>query len=58
MTYSYHCKKCGFFGVGEDEEPIIRLPFYNPHRRKCPDCGDEMVGEHIDTNSPCIADQR
>ena len=19
MTYSYHCKKCGFFGVGEDE---------------------------------------
>jgi hypothetical protein len=56
MTYGFHCKKCGFFGVGADEEPIIRLPFYNPHRRKCPDCGHEMVGELIDTSWPSVAD--
>jgi hypothetical protein len=56
MTYGFHCKKCGFFGVGEDEEPIIALSFYNPHRRDCPDCGHKMVGERIDTDWSSMAD--
>ena len=56
MTYGYHCKECGFFGVGEDNEPIIRLSFYKPHRRKCPDCGHKMVVERIGTDSPSITD--
>jgi rubredoxin len=56
MTSSYHCKNCGFFGVGEDEEPIIRLSFYNPHRRKCPECSHQMVGERIGTDCPSITD--
>jgi hypothetical protein len=56
MTYGYSCEECGFFGVGNDDEPIIRLPFYNPHRRECPQCGHQMVGELIDTDPPCIGD--
>jgi predicted RNA-binding Zn-ribbon protein involved in translation (DUF1610 family) len=56
MTYGFHCNNCGFFGVGDEEEPIIRLSFYNPHRRKCPNCGREMVGEYIETGSSSITD--
>lgn len=56
MTYGYHCDKCGFIGIGDDEEPIIRLPFYDPHCRKCPECGHEMKEELIDTNFSSIPD--
>ena len=56
MTYGYHCKKCGFIGVGEEEEPIIRLPFYNPYRRNCPECGHQMLGERVNTDWPSITD--
>lgn len=45
-----------FISVGDDEEPIIPLPFYNPHHHKCPECGHEMKGELIDTNLLSITD--
>ena len=56
MTYCYWCDDCGFIGVIEEGEPIIRLPFSNPHRRKCPECGREMVGEPNKIDSEFLSD--
>ena len=52
MIYAYKCK-CGAFWMRGEEEPIISVPFYNPHRSNCPDCGREAKGDLRDfSNAP------
>ena len=48
MTYTYHCQKCRNSWIRDEEEPILPLPFFNPHRFRCPGCDTEMKGELYD----------
>ena len=48
MFYEYRCSRCGTFWAREEEAPIISVPFYNPHRSNCPNCGREKKGSLVD----------
>jgi len=48
MIYAYRCSRCGVTWARGEEEPIISVPFYNPHRSNCPDCGRETKGSLLD----------
>ena len=39
----YHCKRCHIIWYN-NEHPIIRVPFYNPYRLRCPHCYREVKG--------------
>jgi hypothetical protein len=39
-SYVYYCKKCDL-SYTSNEEPIIRLPFYNAQRLRCA-CGETL----------------
>jgi hypothetical protein len=45
MTYTYYCTRCRESWIRDEEEPILPLPFYNPHRFRCPGCKTELRGE-------------
>ena len=55
MGYWYECKSCGAYRITDEEEPIIPLPFYNPHRSACPNCGREVKGYEME-RTPSILD--
>ena len=42
--------------IVREDEPIFSLPFYNPHRCNCLQCGRETKGSLMDYSAPSNLD--
>jgi hypothetical protein len=48
MILTFECHRCDYVWAREfaDEEPIIKLPFFDPYTSRCPSCKRIKHADH------------